>query len=87
MRKKVGSATGAGTSAYRTAGLYTPPHRTPASLQLGRTARTRQAAAELLPQGRLLEIEDSCTLIAEDQPKALSPALRTFVAERAGGGF
>ncbi|MFI2345535.1 alpha/beta fold hydrolase [Streptomyces sp. NPDC019443] len=37
--------------------------------------------AELLPQGRLLEIEDSCTLIAEDQPEALSTALRTFVAE------
>jgi pimeloyl-ACP methyl ester carboxylesterase len=42
--------------------------------------------AQLLPQGRLLEIEDSCTLIAEDQPEALSTALRTFVAEPAGGG-
>lgn len=42
--------------------------------------------AELLPQGRLLEIEDSCTLIAEDQPEALSTALRTFVAEPADGG-
>jgi pimeloyl-ACP methyl ester carboxylesterase len=42
--------------------------------------------AELLPQGRLLEIEDSCTLIAEDQPEALSTALRTFVAEPAVGG-
>ncbi|MFF4230818.1 alpha/beta fold hydrolase [Streptomyces sp. NPDC001820] len=42
--------------------------------------------AELLPQGRLLVIEDSCTLIAEDQPEALSTALRTFVAEPARGG-
>ncbi|MET7616792.1 alpha/beta hydrolase [Streptomyces sp. NPDC005408] len=42
--------------------------------------------AELLPQGRLLEIEDSCTLIAEDQPEALTTALRGFVAEPSGGG-
>lgn len=42
--------------------------------------------AQLLPQGRLLEIDDGCTLIAEDQPEALSTALRTFVAEPAGGG-
>ncbi len=41
--------------------------------------------AELLPWGRLLEIEDSCTLIAEDQPERLSEALRTFVAETAAG--
>ncbi|KIF77182.1 alpha/beta hydrolase [Streptomyces sp. 150FB] len=34
---------------------------------------------ELLPQGRLLEIEDSRTLIAEDQPDQLSAALREFV--------
>ncbi|AVZ75850.1 alpha/beta hydrolase [Streptomyces lunaelactis] len=40
--------------------------------------------AELLPRGRLLEIEDSCTLIAEDQPERLTQALRTFVAEPAG---
>ncbi|MEV6395051.1 alpha/beta hydrolase [Streptomyces sp. NPDC051907] len=37
--------------------------------------------AELLPQGRLLEIEDSCTLIAEDQPERLAQALRGFIAE------
>ncbi|MCX4547528.1 alpha/beta hydrolase [Streptomyces sp. NBC_01387] len=36
--------------------------------------------AELLPQGRLLEIEDSCTLIAEDQPEQLTAALREFIA-------
>ncbi|MFC4608401.1 alpha/beta fold hydrolase [Streptomyces maoxianensis] len=42
--------------------------------------------AELLPQGRLLVIKDSCTLIAEDQPEALSTALRTFVAEPSRGG-
>jgi pimeloyl-ACP methyl ester carboxylesterase len=35
--------------------------------------------AELLPQGRLLEIEDSRTRIAEDQPEHLSAALREFV--------
>ncbi|MFG2333239.1 alpha/beta fold hydrolase [Streptomyces sp. NPDC048604] len=38
--------------------------------------------AELLPQGRLSEIEDSRTLIAEDQPEQLTSALRAFVAER-----
>ncbi|MFD7610071.1 alpha/beta fold hydrolase [Streptomyces sp. NPDC059828] len=37
--------------------------------------------AELLPQGALVEIEDSCTLIAEDQPRRLSETLRTFIAE------
>ncbi|MFD4141222.1 MULTISPECIES: alpha/beta fold hydrolase [unclassified Streptomyces] len=42
--------------------------------------------AELLPQGRLLEIEDSCTLIAEDQPEQLSAALRAFVAEKTADG-
>lgn len=36
--------------------------------------------AELLPQGRLLEIEDSRTLIAEDQPEQLASALREFIA-------
>jgi pimeloyl-ACP methyl ester carboxylesterase len=39
--------------------------------------------AELLPRGRLLEIEDSRTLIAEDQPRRLSQALRAFVEETA----
>ncbi|MFF0066333.1 alpha/beta fold hydrolase [Streptomyces sp. NPDC005279] len=41
--------------------------------------------AELLPQGRLVEIEDSCTLIAEDQPDRLTDALRAFIAETAAG--
>ncbi|MGW0557950.1 alpha/beta fold hydrolase [Streptomyces sp. NPDC002926] len=41
--------------------------------------------AELLPQGRLMEIEDSCTLIAEDQPDRLTDALRAFIAEAAAG--
>jgi pimeloyl-ACP methyl ester carboxylesterase len=36
--------------------------------------------AELLPQGRLLEIDDSRTLVPEDQPAALSLALREFIA-------
>ncbi|MFF3342800.1 alpha/beta fold hydrolase [Streptomyces flavidovirens] len=37
--------------------------------------------ADVLPQGRLVEIEDSCTLIAEDQPEALCAILRDFIAE------
>ncbi|TLS43019.1 alpha/beta hydrolase [Streptomyces montanus] len=37
--------------------------------------------AELLPRGRLLEIEDSRTLIAEDQPEQLASALREFIGE------
>ncbi|WP_351231057.1 hypothetical protein [Streptomyces sp. NPDC002133] len=36
------------------------------------------------PQGRLVEIEDSRTLVAEDQPERLAAMLRSFVAERAG---
>ncbi|MFF8845200.1 alpha/beta fold hydrolase [Streptomyces sp. NPDC015127] len=40
--------------------------------------------AELLPRGRLLEIEDSRTLVAEDQPEKLTAALRSFVGEAAG---
>ncbi|MFJ3336566.1 alpha/beta fold hydrolase [Streptomyces sp. NPDC086766] len=36
--------------------------------------------AELLPQGRLVEIEDSRTLIAEDRPERLASVLREFVA-------
>jgi pimeloyl-ACP methyl ester carboxylesterase len=37
--------------------------------------------AELLPQGRLVEIADSWTLIPEDQPAALGRAIRRFVRE------
>ncbi|MGW3493849.1 alpha/beta fold hydrolase [Streptomyces sp. NPDC001020] len=36
--------------------------------------------AELLPQGRLVEIEGTRTLIAEDQPERLASVLREFVA-------
>jgi pimeloyl-ACP methyl ester carboxylesterase len=36
--------------------------------------------AGLLPRGRLLEIEDSRTLVAEDQPERLAAALRDFIA-------
>lgn len=36
--------------------------------------------AELLPQGRLVEIEDSRTLVAEDQPEQLTCALREFIS-------
>lgn len=41
---------------------------------------------ELLPRGRLLEAEDSCTPIAEDQPEALVTAVRDSVAETSGRG-
>ncbi|MEV8567560.1 alpha/beta hydrolase [Streptomyces sp. NPDC051322] len=37
--------------------------------------------AELLPQGRLVEIDDSRTLIAEDQPEQLTLTLREFIAD------
>ena len=37
--------------------------------------------AELLPQGRLVEIADSYTLICEDQPEELAGRLREFLAE------
>ena len=39
--------------------------------------------AELLPQGRLIEIDDSYTLVPEDQPHALATAIREFVGEPA----
>ncbi|WP_217245847.1 alpha/beta fold hydrolase [Streptomyces sp. AC602_WCS936] len=38
--------------------------------------------AELLPHGRLVEIEDSRTLVAEDQPELLASLLREFIAEK-----
>ncbi|GAA3376783.1 alpha/beta hydrolase [Streptomyces sannanensis] len=37
--------------------------------------------AELLPQGRHMEIADSRTLIPEDQPEQLSAMLREFIAD------
>lgn len=36
--------------------------------------------AEMLPRGSLLEIPDSGTLVPEDQPAALSAAMRDFIA-------
>lgn len=38
--------------------------------------------AELLPQGRLVEVEDTRTLIPEDQPELLASLLREFIAEK-----
>ncbi|MGW7281323.1 alpha/beta fold hydrolase [Streptomyces sp. NPDC054844] len=38
--------------------------------------------AELLPKGRLVEVEDARTLIAEDQPELLASLLREFIAEK-----
>lgn len=40
-----------------------------------------QRLAELLPQGRLVEIADSYTLIPEDQPGELANAIRQFVRD------
>ncbi|MGC4946619.1 alpha/beta fold hydrolase [Streptomyces sp. DT224] len=37
--------------------------------------------AELLPKGRLVEIEDSYTLIPEDQPARLSALIRSFLLD------
>jgi len=37
--------------------------------------------AELLPQGRLVEIDDSYTLLSLDQPGELAGAMRTFVSD------
>jgi pimeloyl-ACP methyl ester carboxylesterase len=39
--------------------------------------------AELLPQGRLVEVDDSYTLIPIDQPAVLARAIREFVCETA----
>ena len=38
--------------------------------------------AELLPGARLIEVEDSYTLVALDQPARLARLIRDFVAER-----
>lgn len=35
--------------------------------------------ADLLPQGELVTVADSFTLIPEDQPRRLSEAVREFV--------
>jgi pimeloyl-ACP methyl ester carboxylesterase len=37
--------------------------------------------ADLLPQARLVEIDDSYTLVPEDQPRALAAAIRAFARE------
>jgi pimeloyl-ACP methyl ester carboxylesterase len=40
--------------------------------------------ADLLPDGRLVEIEDSYTLVPLDQPQRLAGALRSFIGSTAG---
>jgi pimeloyl-ACP methyl ester carboxylesterase len=35
--------------------------------------------AELLPQGHLVEVEDSCTLIHLDQPARFAQVIREFI--------
>jgi pimeloyl-ACP methyl ester carboxylesterase len=42
--------------------------------------------AELYPQGRLVTIPDSYTLVPEDQPAALTAAIRGFLAETSVNG-
>jgi pimeloyl-ACP methyl ester carboxylesterase len=42
--------------------------------------------AELMPDARLVEIEDSYTLIMRDQPAAFARAIRDFLAETGGVG-
>jgi pimeloyl-ACP methyl ester carboxylesterase len=42
--------------------------------------------AELMPNARLVEIEDSYTLIMRDQPEAFARAIRDFLAETDGVG-
>ncbi len=42
--------------------------------------------AELMPNARLVEIEDSYTLIMRDQPAAFARAIRDFLAETGGVG-
>jgi pimeloyl-ACP methyl ester carboxylesterase len=46
--------------------------------------------ADLYPRGELMTIADSYTLIPEDQPAALTAAIRAFLSEtavsRRGGG-
>jgi pimeloyl-ACP methyl ester carboxylesterase len=42
--------------------------------------------AELYPQGRLVTIPDSYTLVPEDQPAALTAAIRAFLAETSVNG-
>jgi pimeloyl-ACP methyl ester carboxylesterase len=42
--------------------------------------------ASLYPQGRLVTIEDSYALVPEDQPAALTAAIRTFLAETSVSG-
>ena len=37
--------------------------------------------AELLPDARLVEIQDSYTLVMRDQPRAFAHAIREFVAQ------
>jgi pimeloyl-ACP methyl ester carboxylesterase len=41
--------------------------------------------AELLPNGRLVEITDSYTVIPEDQPAALARAIREFLTDTPAG--
>jgi pimeloyl-ACP methyl ester carboxylesterase len=38
--------------------------------------------AQMLPDARLVEIEDSYTLIPQDQPALLAKLLREFIVER-----
>ncbi len=39
--------------------------------------------AEILPQGRLVEVADNCTLLPQDRPAALVEHIGAFLAETA----
>ena len=43
-----------------------------------------QRLAEMFPNGRLVEIEDSYTLLPEDQPQKLTNAMRSFLSATNG---
>jgi pimeloyl-ACP methyl ester carboxylesterase len=58
--------------------VWTPEDRVMAPEHGGRLA-------ELLPQGRLVEIPDSYTLIPEDQPEEFARAIRDFIRDTSQG--
>ncbi len=47
---------------------------------MGRVGRLALVACEAFPDGRLVEIDDSYTLVPIDQPAALAERLHAFAA-------
>ena len=65
---------GVGGNCWRRANGWSPSRGRRRCVGHGRQAdgpRSRAAAREILPKGRLVEVEDSYTLIPEDQPELL----------------